>query len=418
MTTGHRVLFVAPFAPRLDATHGGSRVIATLMTRLATRNRVALAYLRDPEEPAVDPDVARVCDVVAEVQRPWRLAARPARAARAVAASMAGSPLWARRWWVPGFAQQLREIAGSWGPDIVQFEFHVTAQYAAALNDGAAARILVQHESGSAAAGERRSAASTLMEWTTAWADGQAWRRYERKTTASFDRVVTFTGRDADQLRLVAPDARIVQIPFGLDLPAVPLSAEGRDPNAILFVGSFNHAPNEEAAVRLVRRILPHVKREHPAVVVMLIGSHPSALIRELQSVAVELHADVPDVTPFLDRAAVVVAPIDRGGGMRVKVVEAMAAGKAMVCSPRAIDGLALTWGEQVKVAETDAQFAAAIVDLLKSAGTRRDIGTRARSWVAEHASADRWARSFEELYSELSQGTTWARVDVDAATG
>jgi polysaccharide biosynthesis protein PslH len=416
MTSGHRLLFVAPFAPRLDARHGGSRVIATLMARLATRHRVALTYLRDPDEPAVDAAIAQRCDLVAEVLRPWALSGRPVRVARAGAALLAGSPLWVRRWWAPAFAQQIRAIADRWSPDVVQFEFHVMAQYSDAVKRGTASRVLVQHESGHAAALDRQSTASNIVEWTTNFADRQAWRRYERRTAASFDRVVTFTRRDADDLRLVAPDARIVQIPFGLDLPALPLSAEGRDPNAILFVGSFYHAPNEDAAVRLVRAILPLVRRTCPKAMVMLVGSHPTARVRALQQAAVELHFDVPDVTPFLDRAAVVAIPIERGGGMRVKVVEALAAGKAMVCSPRAIDGLAVGDGEHVRMADTDAQFAEAIAQLLASAATRREIGTRARSWAAVHANADRWARSFEELYRELREGS--ASPVVSAAAG
>ena len=97
---------------------------------------------------------------------------------------------------------------------------------------------------------------------------------------------------------------------------------------------------------------------------------------------SVTVHGDVPDVFPYLDAAAVVAAPIRYGGGMRVKVLEALASGKAMVATPLALEGLAVRDGEHVLVAETDEEFAAALSSLLDAPQKRRADRHRRREWA------------------------------------
>src|SRR2546422_10461962 len=93
----------------------------------------------------------------------------------------------------------------------------------------------------------------------------------------------------------------------------------------------------------------------------------------------------VPDVTPYLDRTAIVVVPLRLGGGMRVKVLEALAAGKAMIASPLAVEGLAVVDGEHAVLAETDQQFCDAIVQLLADPARRAALAGSARAWACAH---------------------------------
>ena len=98
----------------------------------------------------------------------------------------------------------------------------------------------------------------------------------------------------------------------------------------------------------------------------------------------------VPDIKPCLDNASVVVVPLRTGGGMRVKVVEALAAGKAVMASSRALEGLAVTYGEHVMVSESDEQFSSAIVQLLADPQKRALLGTRARDWASANLGWDK----------------------------
>jgi glycosyltransferase involved in cell wall biosynthesis len=112
----------------------------------------------------------------------------------------------------------------------------------------------------------------------------------------------------------------------------------------------------------------------------------------------------VEDVTPYLARAAVVVAPIRTGGGQRVKVIEALSAGKALVASRRAIEGFDLGDGREVVLAETDEEFANAILRLLADEDERVALGTRARAWAEANLSWARTIDGYEELYFELTR--------------
>ena len=118
----------------------------------------------------------------------------------------------------------------------------------------------------------------------------------------------------------------------------------------------------------------------------------------------------VPDVTPYLDRAAVVVVPLRLGGGMRVKVLEALGAGKAVVASSLAVEGLDVVDGEHVLLAETDQQFSDAIVQLLSDPTRRKALAAHAYAWAHAHLGWERSIAAYEGLYESLTE-RSWATV-------
>ena len=110
----------------------------------------------------------------------------------------------------------------------------------------------------------------------------------------------------------------------------------------------------------------------------------------------------VPDLAPYFAQAAVVVAPLRLGGGMRVKVVEALAAGKPVVASPLAASGLAVTDGEQIFLAKTHEEFAERIALLLDDPALRRRLGAAARAWAQENLGWRPVVDAHERLYRQL----------------
>jgi glycosyltransferase involved in cell wall biosynthesis len=116
----------------------------------------------------------------------------------------------------------------------------------------------------------------------------------------------------------------------------------------------------------------------------------------------VEITGEVPDVGPHLDRASVVVAPLRLGGGMRVKVAEALAAGKAVVATPLAAEGLGARDGDQLLLADDSDAIADVAAELLLDPARRAALATRARTWASEHLAWDAPAAAFERLYDSL----------------
>lgn len=207
-------------------------------------------------------------------------------------------------------------------------------------------------------------------------------RAYERRNALAADLCVMTSDRDAAVLRDVAPGASTVAVANGVDAEFFAPSGAEPEADRVVLTGSMNHPPNERAAVRLVRDVLPELRARHSAVRVQIVGRDPTPAVRKLGTVAgVEVVGEVPDVRPFLERATVAVAPIEFGGGVRNKILEALAMEKAVVTTAKGAEGLGVRAGEHVAMAEMPA-FAARIAALLDSPHQARELGRRGREFV------------------------------------
>lgn len=413
MSAGRKLLFLAPFAPSRDAAHGGGRAMAGLIARLAARHEVRLLCLRGEREPPVDEILRDRCEEVLELPRPGGvrrsggLNRRLARYSRTLLSPFAGQPKWAWYCAVPALSNALRKRVASWQPDLVQMEYCVMGQYEADLADNPVPLVLNQYEPGAAAARDA-CRASRGMARTAAAFDWIAWERFERRVIRRMTAVVALTDRDRETLQRLAPKVPIATIPLGTELPEHALDPAGDDPPRVLFVGSFRHPPNVEAAARLMRKIFPAIRARVPQARLDLIGEALPESLRQGAGPGVKATGWVEDVEPYMDRAAVIVAPLQQGGGMRVKVLEALAAGKAVVASPRALAGLDgivdRAGGKQgaVLVGHNDTEIAEAVISLLENRAERTALAGRARAWALENLGWERAVAAYEDLYERL----------------
>lgn len=405
MSAGRRVLVLAPFPPRLDGRHGGSRAVAQLVVALARRGRVALAYLRAADEPPACPRVAGACERVHEGRRPGVAASslRPWPRALAVLPRIAeGRPLWVAARWDARFARAVRALAEAWRPEVVQAEFTAMGPYLDAAGTGAR-RVVTVHEPGEPAARER-VLASTGWERAFWRADARRWERFEGEVLRRADAAVVFTGRDRAAVERLAGGTRVACIPLAVPLPERAADPLGSDPPELLFVGSFVHPPNLDAALYLARDLFPRLRERWPGLRLSLVGAGPPERLRGMAGGGVEVAGWVPDLAPRLDRAAVVVAPLRRGGGMRVKTAEALAAGKAVVGTPLAFEGLDVVSGTHALVATGADALAAAVSRLLGDPARRGAMARAARAWAAAHLGPDRTAAAYEALHDSLAR--------------
>ncbi len=235
------------------------------------------------------------------------------------------------------------------------------------------------------------------------------WRRldsFQERAWREFDLLQTFTEGDAEDIRRRDPDLgpRIRVNPYGMELP--PASDPSLEqPGLILFTGTFTHLPNRDAAIWLAGEILPEVRRRFPAARLRLVGSAPPPEIRALAGPGVEVIADVPSMDPHLAAAAIVLAPVRSGGGMRVKVLEAMAMGKAVVTTPLGAEGFnVFEKGPPLAIATDAAQIGDAVAGLLDNSSERRALGERARGFALAHHSPDAWVKRLERIYEEARE--------------
>jgi glycosyltransferase involved in cell wall biosynthesis len=361
---------------------------------------VGILALQLDRDDHVDPAIAERCSYVEEVAPPGR---SPLRRRIAWALGLLhGRPPWAVDCESPEYAAALERAVEEWQPDVVEIHLQAMAQYVDAPARRKLPCILVDYDPGSAWADEVRGATRGPRRLVRRL-EVAAWRRYERATRPRFDAIVVFAERDVAAVRPTAGQARVERIPLALDLPADPLDPDGVDPPTVLFVGGFGHPPNVDGAVWLARTIFPRVVARVPDARLQLVGNAPGPEVLELERDGVCVHGSVPDVTPYLDMAAVVVAPIRIGGSMRGKVLEALAAGKALVATPRAAEGLDAVDGEHLVVAHGEDALVDALVALLLDRARRRGIAENARRWAEENLGWEAGITAFEELYDTVS---------------
>jgi GT2 family glycosyltransferase/glycosyltransferase involved in cell wall biosynthesis len=382
-----RILVVSVFPPNGEADHGGGRVLAWNVAELAEHSEVALVFL-DPEGTpgrALPVDTAFVRAV-----RP------PSSVARRLA--VAWGLLRGRPRFVSGArSRRMRRAVGraidSWHPDVVQFEHTAAAQYAADMKptSGCArpVRVLVDYDPREAAARADAAAARRRTPW--ARAELRAWRAWEARAPRLVDAVITFTDADRAVVTARVPGTPVVAIPAASPgRSAEPAPAKAVDPHLVLFVGSFAHAPNVDAARRLAGGIFPRIRSEVPLARLEIVGPGDPT-VRSDTANGVHVRGWVPDLAQARARAAVEVAPLRFGGGVRVKVLEALAGGSAVVATPRAIEGIDVVDGRDLIVADDDEQIAQAVIGLLRDPQRRRALESAARRWSSGVDGAGRW---------------------------
>jgi glycosyltransferase involved in cell wall biosynthesis len=382
-----KLLVLSHVPPNLTAANGGARVSAGLVSRLASSHRVALLTLRAPDEEPIDAELAQACELVVEVERvPAR--SSPTRAWRErqrVPMTLRGAPGWAVAVSVRALGAELERIASTWKPDLVQIEFIVMGQYIRRLHASVPV-VLVDHD---------------VTDGDGSWRERKAMRRFRARTLRDADAVVAHTERDCLTLASLAPSASVRRIPIAVELPPAALDPLGSGTD-VLFAGNYIHPPNVDAAIRLAQRIFPRVVSRHPDARLLLVGPNPSDDLRALARENVAVTGPVDDLRPYLEGASVVVAPLTQGGGMRVKVLEAIAAGKALVASGLAVEGIDVDAGEHVLVAEDDDAFAEAVAALLGDEQRRTALGGAARRWAESNLDWDRVAEAYEALYASV----------------
>jgi glycosyltransferase involved in cell wall biosynthesis len=378
-------------------------VVAQLLGVLADHHELAVIALREPSDPPLAPELAARCAIVREV---------------AVDPHRFGGPAWRHRQRVLtmpfthrptrvaiAHSRRLvavaRELVGEFAPDIIQIEDDSIAYCAPALAGGPAPVVLVAHDPGLGVAQGRVAVTGGRQQFAHRMEEAE-WRGYWRRTLPHVDAAVTFTDSDAALLRREVPGVDVETIPLGIDIPAATPTAAGSGDPSVLFVGGYGHPPNEDAALRLQREIMPRVRERRPGLALTLVGINPTVAMRAAAGPDDDVTGRVDSVTPYVDRAAVIALPIRLGGGMRVKLLEAMAAGKAVVATPLAAAGLDVRDGEQIVLADTDAQFADAINRMLDDPQRRSEIGARAREWAIANLSWESRLESYEALYRRL----------------
>jgi GT2 family glycosyltransferase len=386
-----RVLFAAPY-PIEPPVHGGAVFMKLTLEELAPIADVHLAGMVDV--PTQLPDQAPLGNLCASVY----MQVRRSRSRLNIATL---KPHAVREFADPDFAWALHRITFSKKIDVIQLEYTQFAQY------GGDYRFLpvflfehdVHFQSVQRLIGQQR------QWWRRALYGYEYLRslRYELKTLPRFTRVQACSAENARALTEFLPELRSkidIDLRAGIQTKRFRFVEQQREPNTLLFVGSFRHEPNVDALRWFVSQVLPRVTVANPEVQLVIVGSDPPPALSFLSNHPnVRFTGFVPDVREPLARYSVFVCPVLTGSGIRVKLLEAFASGIPTVSTYLGAEGLATRNGEICELAANHVEFADAVVRLLRDPEYAFSLARRARAMVEGRMDAEVITRNLERVF-------------------
>ena len=403
-----KVLVVSPFLP-YPLSHGGAVRIYNLCRALSGRVDFLLAAMRESHERV---DYARLHEVFRQVSVVDR-DEHPSRDRRL--------PGQVRQYESQALRSLIAEMSRRWKPDVLQIEFTHMAAFRDAAPEIPA--LLVEHDltfSLYRQLAEQHRAG--VRGRRAAHAEYHRWLAFERRWLAGFDCVWTVSeedrgaaiqtsGRDPDSTR---------SVPNGVDLDRFqPWPEPAGAPLEVLYVGSFRHLPNLLGFEKLRTEIMPLLWRRHPAARLRVVaGPEHQRFWKQFAGAGgasrarassppldprIEIHGFVEDLRPFYARAAVAAVPLEVSAGTNIKVMEAMACGRAVVSTPVGCAGLGLEDGRDALIRAGAEDFAEALAGLLSDDQQRRSLAARARLTVEQRFGWQAIAESACQSYLSLA---------------
>jgi glycosyltransferase involved in cell wall biosynthesis len=409
-----RILLVFPFLP-YPPDDGGRIGFFNPIKYLSRKHEVSVVCLTEGrgQEESIE-ELKRFCVEVRTHQRsswqdPYRL--------------LKGAVLWppgsGAKYWHRGMGELIREMVAEQQPEIVEFNHLNTAIYRDFA--GSVPTVLREHNVEYKVWEQFANHARGWTERTYArWSVSRV-RRYEANMCARFDRCVVVSPSDAAHLRGIAPQARIEVIPSGVDTeyfyptPDVP-----EEPLSVTLTGSFEWRPRQQSLFILLTKVFPKLRAQVPRAKLYVVGKGvPEYLQRVAREVlGVTIVGPVPDVRPYIARSSLMINYLESGGGIALKVLEAMAMRKPVLCNSLGCEGIPITHGRDIFVADGPEGFASAAAYLLENESVRTEIAENGYLVASEKYSWKNLASEFTSCYNKILEKHEGGRGFVQAGVG
>jgi sugar transferase (PEP-CTERM/EpsH1 system associated) len=238
----------------------------------------------------------------------------------------------------------------------------------------------------------------------------EQWRRmlrFERAALTRFDLVLSVSDADRQTFARLYPGALKAPahvVKTGVDTEYfAPVTDRPSSRAHLVFTGSMDWLPNEDGMQYFVREILPRIRQLEPGATLSIIGRSPTPGVKRLaETTGIEVTGRVDDVRPHIVRGSVYVVPLRIGGGTRLKIFEAMSMGKAVVSTTVGAEGLPVTTGHDICIADEPARFAQAVVHLIRDDALRHRMEAEARRLVVDRYDWSAVAQDFEDALGRL----------------
>ena len=285
----------------------------------------------------------------------------------------------------PWVAAQLREHLLGNSYDVIVCDFLLTA---AVIPWNIPTPVVLFTHNVEAIIWRRHFEVSRNPVWkAVSWREWYLLDQFERRMLARAESVLTVSENDKRIFAEFVDPAKIAVVQTGVDLDYFHPSAEPELPRRLVFTGSMDWMPNEDGITYFVEEVYPLVRREIPDVELWVVGRKPSEKLKALAGASSGVHVTgtVDDIRPYVWQSTVYVVPLRIGGGTRIKIFEALAMGKAVVSTTIGAEGLPITHGEHLILADTPSDFARETLRLMRDPAARAHLGSSARRLLEQH---------------------------------
>jgi polysaccharide biosynthesis protein PslH len=238
------------------------------------------------------------------------------------------------------------------------------------------------------------------------------WRKmqkFEREMCRRFDTVIAVSAEDRDQIRAEYGAQSVFDVPTGVDTDFFrPGGTESPVPNSLVFTGSMDWLPNQDAILYFAREIMPLIKQRIADVTLTIVGRNPSASLLECAKYdpSLIITGRVDDVRPYIERSAAYIVPLRIGGGTRLKIFEALAMEKPVISTSVGAEGLPITNGVDLLLADEPVQFADAVTRVLTNTAIAADLGRSGSRTVRQNYEWRQVAERFLSICTNMRPAT------------
>ena len=393
-----KILFLSPTVP-FPLTDGGRIRVFNLLKQITQKSDVTLLALET--QPTDAEGVSQLQQLGIQVHLVPNAPTLPRLSFHTLAnAFLKRQPITVARYNLPAYRQKFKELIATDTFDLVHYEMFHTAQFRTETD---LPGVLSQQNVDSAI--WRRLCGETINPFYkfAYWTQQLAFQRYERVLSPKFDAVTCTSDIDAAVFQRHCAEDVIEIIPNGVDVAHYQPDFSAEVPAHLIYIGSMDWYPNEDAVAFFADEVLPQIHAEVPEVKFSIVGGNPSARVQKLaEKEGVVVTGRVPEIKPYFAEATVFVVPLRIGSGTRLKILEALAMGKAIVSTSVGAEGLDLKDGEEIFIANEPTVFAEAVTGLLKDPSLRRRIGESGRARVEQDYDWRSISEKLHQLYTKI----------------
>ena len=299
---------------------------------------------------------------------------------------------------------RIQRVARQTHFDVVHYDTISLAEYVGDTGD--TPKVLNHHNVESAMMMRRAHNEHSILRKVYFYLEAKKLHAYEKKLCTKFNVNLVVSGLEKSTLKQIVPDQKVTVVTNGVDTDYFSPGAGATIRNSLLFTGRLDAYSNRAGILFFMRKIWPHVLAKIPDARLTVVGKNPPPDLRRAaqREARVTVIGFVPDARPYFETAEVYVCPIGDGGGTRLKILDAMAMGKAVVSTSIACEGIEVSAERNILIANTPAEFVCQIGRVLSDVNLRLSLGKEARRLVTESYSWKRIGKDLRTVYESLSE--------------